>query len=97
MWLFIPYIIAQTVAWFVFEGDFSVLAKSSDVFVILSIIRSAINVGDLDSLIGYLENYLVENLYREFRRKYIRRMDSVYLRHIETLILVIASLVFQFL
>jgi len=97
VWLFIPYIIAQTVVWFVFEGDFSVLAKSSDVFVILSIIRSAINVGDLDSLIGYLENYLVENLYREFRRKYIRRMDSVYLRHIETLILVIASLVFQFL
>jgi len=97
MWLFIPYIIVQIVLGFVFQGDFSVLAKSSDVFVILSIIRSAINVSDLDSLVGHFEDYLVRNLYQQFRRNYIRRMESVYYRHIETMILVVASLIFQFL
>lgn len=97
MWLFIPYIIVQIVLGFVFQGDFSVLAKSSDVFVILSIMRSAINVSDLDSLVGHFEDYLVRNLYQQFRRNYIRRMESVYYRHIETMILVVASLIFQFL
>jgi len=97
MWLFIPYIIVQIVLGFVFQGDFSVLAKSSDVFVILSIIRSAINVSDLDSLVGHFEDYLVRNLYQQFKRNYIRRMESVYYRHIETMILVVASLIFQFL
>lgn len=97
MWLFIPYIIVQIVLGFIFQGDFSVLAKSSDIFVIFFVIRSAINASDLDSLFGHFEDYLISNLYQQFRRKYIRRMDSVYYRHIETVILVIASLVFQFL
>lgn len=97
MWLFIPYIVVQVVLWFLSHGDFSALTKSSDIFVILSIIRSAVNLGDLDGLVDHLEDYLVRDLYRQFRTKYIRRLDSVYFRHIETIILVIASLILQFL
>jgi hypothetical protein len=101
VWLFILYIIAQVILWFVYQGDFSVLAKSSDVFVILATIRSAINVSDLNALantfINHFDNYLVESIYRQFKRRYIRKLDSVYLRHIETVVLVIISLVFQFL
>jgi hypothetical protein len=97
MWLFIPYIVVQIALWLLSNGDFSVLAKSSDIFVILSTIRSAINLGDLNGLVSRLEDYVVRDLYREFRKKYIRRLDSVYIRHIETIILVIVSLALQFL
>ena len=97
MWLFIPYILTQVVLWFAFQGDFSVLAKSSDLFVVLFTIGSAINVSDLNSLVGSLEDYFVSNLYRRLRRKYVGRLDSVYYRHIETLILVTISLILQFL
>lgn len=79
MWLFIPYIIVQAILWFIFQGNFSVLARSSDVFVFLATVRSAINVTDLDSLVSHFEDYLVENLFRQFRRRYVSRLDSVYL------------------
>jgi hypothetical protein len=100
VWLFIPYITVQVILFFVYQGDFSVLAKSSYVFVILATIRSAINVSDLNSLansfINHFDDYLVKNLYRQFKRRYISRLDRVYLRHIETVILVVISLAFQF-
>jgi len=97
MWLFIPYIVVQVVLWFTFQGDFSVLAKSSDFFVFLATVRSAVNVGGVESVVDDLEDYLARNLYQQFRRKYIRKLNNAYYRHIETAILVIISIVFQFL
>jgi len=97
MWLFIPYVIVQIALWFLSQGDFSVLAKSSEVFVILFTIRSAINVSDFNALISQSQEYMMRNIYRQFRRRCSTRLDSVYYRHIETIILVVVSLIFQFL
>jgi hypothetical protein len=95
MRIFILYVIVQVILWVVYHGSFSVLAKSSDIFAILTTVRSAINLNDVNSVLDRLEDYLFQGLYREFRRRYIKRLDSVYIRLLEISILVITSTIFQ--
>lgn len=97
MWILIPYILVQIILWFVFNGDFSVLAKSSDAFVFFSTLRGFVDLSDVDYVVRHLENYVVKNLYWKFKKRYARRLDNVYLRLMEISILVMASIIFQFL
>ena len=95
MWMFIPYIIVQVALWFLCQGDFSVLAKSSDIFVILTSVRGFVNINDADSFFRELEDYLLSGLYQKFKRRFIRRLDNIFMRLLEIVILVIISIIFQ--
>lgn len=95
MWMFIPYIIVQVILWFLSQGNFSVLAKSSDIFVILTTVRGFVNLNDADSFFRQLEDYLFSDLYQRFRRRFIRGLDSIFMRLLEISILVIISIIFQ--
>jgi len=96
MLLLILYVIVQLFIG-LYSRDFSLLAKSSDIFAILSTIDIALSALDLDKLISEIEIYLLNNLYHSFKRKYIKRLDNIYLRCVQTFILILISLIFQFL
>lgn len=95
MWMFIPYIIVQVALWFIYKGDFSVLARSSDIFVILTTVRGFVNINDAESFFRELEDYLLSDLYRKFKRRFVRRLDNIFMRLLEIIILVIISMIFQ--
>jgi len=96
MLLFIVYIIAQIGLGLYFK-DFSLLAKSSDIFAVLSTISTALYTSDMNSLLRKLDDYLLESLFHKFERKYLGILESIQWRVLQTLVLIIVSLAFQFL
>jgi len=93
MWLLIVYLIGQAILWWAYGGDFSVLAKSSDVFAMISTIDLINDTASLDYVFREFQTLLNKILYyavmddiSRIKRKFIRKTDRMIGKGLRTLL-----------